>query len=122
MRRLGPEQLERMIAMRESGAPYSKIAAALGCSQGAVRWHCLRLAVEPPKGTRPWDRLKGPPVVRRGSHLVRRFTPEEDARLLALEAQGLNNNAIARRLGRRWNSVRGRLMTLARRDELLEAS
>ena len=47
------------------------------------------------------------------------------AELLTLEAQGINIAEIARRISRKPNSVKGRLMTLARRDaraELREAA
>jgi transposase-like protein len=122
MKRLTAEDKVRMVEMRERGCTVARIARHLGCSQGAVSWNLLKLAAEPPKGTRPWSGVRGPLVVTRGNHVVRRFTPEEDARLLALEAEGLGDTEIGRRLGRKSNSVRGRLMTLARRDELLEAS
>ncbi len=48
--------------------------------------------------------------------MVRRFTVEEDAQLLGLEKAQLKVSEMARLLGRPANSIRGRLMTLARRD------
>ena len=64
----------------------------------------------------------GPAVVHRGDHVVRRFMPDDDARLLALDAEGLGHSAIGRAMGRPANSIRGRLMTLARREARAEAA
>jgi transposase-like protein len=117
------EDYERMAGMREQGHTYVQIAARFGCSASVVSWQCLRLGAEPPKARyASWTEIKGPAVSARGDHLVRRFTEPEDALLLELEASGLSVNAIARRLGRRTSSIRGRLMTLARRDARSEAA
>jgi IS30 family transposase len=118
MSRLSERDVETIVAMRERGASYRAIGHAIGKSKGVVSWHCLRLAVDPPQPAplRPDYHLLVP-VVRRGNHQVRAFTPAEDARLLELEAQGLGYAAIGRALGRRPNSIKGRLMTLARREE-----
>ena len=59
----------------------------------------------------------GPVEMKRGNHVVRRFTPEEDALLLTLEAEGLSYTEIGRRLERPHTSISGRLMTLARHEE-----
>lgn len=99
---------------------YGQIAIAIGkgISANAVSWHCLRLGAELPRKTRlrPNYHLEQP-VMKRGKHIVRAFTPAEDAQLTVLSLQGLGDTAIGRALGRRPNSVRGRLMTLARREE-----
>ena len=116
--RLTRAEIERAIAMRETGRSVSAIAGTIGCSEKALSWHFLKEAVDPPKP--PALRLDYHlrcPAVRRGGHVVRAFTPEEDARLVAMDAQGLGMSAIGRALGRKSNSVRGRLMTLARREE-----
>ena len=55
-----------------------------------------------------------PMTVTRGDHIVRRFTSDEDSVLLQLEAEGLRICEMSRALGRPPNSIRGRLMTLAR--------
>ena len=60
-------------------------------------------------------------VVNRGGHIIRRFTVEEHEQLVALDLTGARICDIARKLGRRPNSIIGRLMTLARRDARLEA-
>ncbi len=110
----------RIAEMREAGLSYEQIALAIGkgTSAKAVSWHCLRLGAEPPKKTRlrPQYYLEQP-LMKRGNHLVKAFTPAEDARLTDLSMRGLGDSAIGRELGRRPNSVRGRLMTLARREE-----
>lgn len=115
-RRVTDEQLEMITTLREKGRGYDVIGAEVGLSRSAVSWHCLRLGVDPPKPTA----LRAPPEsaspINRGAHLVRPYTQAEDEQLLALEASGLNINQIAQAMGRRWNSTRGRLMTLARHD------
>lgn len=112
---------ERMAEMREAGASYNVIAREFKCSAKAISWHCLRLGADPPKPMplRP-DYYLQCPTLKRGNHIVRAFTPDEDARLVAMELEGKSITEIARVLGRKWNSCRGRLMTLARRDERAE--
>lgn len=118
VRRLTDADFDTIADMRERGCTYDQIGEKIGCSGKAVSWHCLRLGIESPKSSllRPNDYLNCP-VKKRGAHLVRAFTPDEDAKLIALEARGLSDSAIGRELGRQPNSVRGRLMTLARYDE-----
>lgn len=120
-RRLSEAEIARIVELREAGWGYARIAAEMGCSANTITWHCLRHAADPPRPGRCWAGVKGPAVMRRGNHVVRRYTPEEDERLLAMEQEGLGVCEIARRLGRKPNSVIGRLMTLARRAERAEA-
>lgn len=120
-RRLTEADFDRIVSMRERGLSYGLIAEEIGCSASAVSWHCLRLGADPPKPAPCWEGIRGPAVVQRNGHVVRRFTPDEDARLLELESQGLTPMEMARELGRRPNSVLGRLMTLARREERQDA-
>ncbi len=117
-RRLSEQQIERAIALREAGWTLKAIGDEIGCSGAAMSWHFLMRAVDPPK-PRPLrlDYHLRCPVMKRGRFLVRAFTPEDDARLLDMERRGEKVSAIARALGRKHNSVQGRLMTLARRDE-----
>lgn len=121
-RRLTPEDVDRIAAMRERGLTSGQIARELDCGIKTVEWHCLKLAVDPPnpKPLRLNHHLRNP-VVRRGHHVVRAFTPDEDARLVALRLEGRRLADIARALGRKENSIRGRLMTLARREERVGA-
>lgn len=51
-------------------------------------------------------------VTVRSGVTVRRFTPEEDALILSRKAEGARNSDIAKELGRKPNSILGRLMTL----------
>lgn len=122
-RKLFDRDYDRLAAMREEGKSYEQIARVFGCSAKAISWHCLRLGAEPPKPAplRLNYHLEHP-VMKRGNHIVRAFTPEEDARLLQLEAQGLGYIAMGKAIGRKQNSVRGRLMTLARREARAEQS
>jgi len=101
----------------EKGWSYARIARRLGCSKATVSWYCLIDGVEKPGVPPKLSRFSGPLTVRRGSHVVRRFSAAEDARLLELEASGLKLGEIGRRLGRRRNTILARLATLARHDE-----
>jgi IS30 family transposase len=111
-------QREQIAELRgERGWSFRKIADHLGISYGSAQWLCLREGIEkpgPPPLVRAWS---GPRESTRGNHVVRRFAPDEDVRLLSYEAAGLTVAEIGRRLGRRPNSVVGRLATLARRQE-----
>ncbi|HYD29221.1 helix-turn-helix domain-containing protein [Brevundimonas sp.] len=113
--RLTQEQIDRICELREEGLSYPKIAAIVGCSRGAVEWQCLKLGAEPPEPVKASP--VGPMVVERNGRPVRRFTPEEDERLLRLARSGMTYAAIGRAMGRRHHSVLSRLMVLARRDE-----
>ncbi|MEN5084311.1 sigma factor-like helix-turn-helix DNA-binding protein [Bosea sp. TWI1241] len=110
--------IERVVELREGlGWSHKRIAEALGCSEGSVSWCCLVNAIERPGAPPRPSTIKPGAVIQRGAHVVRIFSDEEDARLLALEAEGLRIGKIAKALGRRPNSVRARLATLARREE-----
>ena len=111
------EKLEKIIRMRERGASMAAIGRAVGMSLGAVNWHCLKEGIEPPNPKDLREHKIGPLVVKRGNHLVRRFTAEEDRQLLELEAKGLKKSEIAKAMGRKSNTITGRLRTLARREE-----
>lgn len=117
------ETFDRMAEMRERGLSYGQIGRLLNMSPGAVSWHCLRLGVESPKPLKGHFNPKpGPTVMKRGNHVVRRFTPAEDRMLLEMEMEGIKRSEICKALGRSNNSVLGRLMTLARRDARAEAA
>lgn len=121
---LSDAQIDEMAKLRERGWGLTRIAkhftdAGFPISEGAIGWQCLRVGADAPKrlrGTRP---CYYPPYMR-GGHLVRRFTDAEDAQLLALESEGISNSEIGRRLGRPSNSIRARLLTLARADQRAE--
>lgn len=116
---LTAEEIERATAMRERGDKVSAIARALKVSAGALRWRFLADGVEAPKLTRlrPEEYIHRRRY-RRGMFDVRAFTPQEDAQLQTLALAHPGKYAlIGRELGRRSNSIRGRLMTLARYEE-----
>lgn len=124
-KRLTPEQQAEAAERREAGEELNAIAKAMNCTFGSVQWACLKLGAELPTPHRL--KLKHHvqnPVVMRGGHIVRAFTPDEDRQILALEAQGLGDKAIGLQLNpqRKPNSVRCRLMALARRDERAAAA
>ncbi len=115
--RLGPDQVDEMVRLREHGWGVERLAARYGVSRGLIGWLCLREGADPPNPLPLRPPPTAPVEMRRGNHVVRLYTAAEDARLLALEAEGLTVTEIARRLGRSRHSVLARLMTLARHAE-----
>lgn len=109
-------QLDEAARLREAGKSYGEIERRTGIHQKTAYWHCLRLGADAPPEKRlaTYPSQKG--EIWRGGHLLRRFTPEEDRKMVDMELAGAGPAAIARAIGRRHNSVMGRLMTLARRD------
>lgn len=108
----------RMAEMREDGYTYREIAEEIGCSLNTVAMNCIKQGAERPDSNwKSHKEIKGPAVMRRGNHVVRRYLPEEDVELLRLEAEGLRIAEISRRTGRKVNSIIGRLRTLARKEE-----
>lgn len=84
-------------------------------SASVFQWNMLRIGANPPGAKILPERAPGRAVVKRGNHIVRHFSAEEDALLRELAIAGVGNSEIGRKLGgRRSNSVRGRLLTLAR--------
>ncbi|MBU2360407.1 MAG: hypothetical protein KKB02_16010 [Alphaproteobacteria bacterium] len=115
-RKYGDATIAEAVARRERGECRGQIAADLKMSLGAVDYHCLAQGVTP--GGRPIRFRNTSAVVTRGGHMVRLFTPAEDARAQAMRIEGMGIAAIARILGRKPVSVRSRLQALARRDEV----
>lgn len=114
-RKYSEETVAECCRMREAGATVEAIALALGMSIGAVNYHCLRNGADTP--LRRFGTPQGPRIVARGNHVVRRFTPDEDATILRMELEGATVSEIGRALGRSHNSIIGRQMTLARIEE-----
>jgi len=121
---LSDPQIDEMAELRERGWTLRQIArhfSAKGTpvSEGSIGWQCLRVGADlPPERRRPGAFPAC--LIQRGGKPVRPWTPAEDEQLLALEAQGTSLNAIGRAIGRKQNSVRGRLMTLARHQARAE--
>jgi hypothetical protein len=118
--------VDRIVELGEAGKSDEFIVGRLkhefgvNVSASAVHWHRIKHCAEPADRTRVPPVPTEPRIERRGDHIVRRFTQAEDAELLALEAQGLNDNQIGKRIGRRPNSVRGRLLILSRHADRRE--
>jgi len=121
---LSEAQIEEMCELREKGWPVERIAAhfteaGTRVSPGSIAWQCLKHGAD----TTPKRRgICTQPVepYRRGGHVVRPYTADDDVLLRVLDMQGFRVSVIARRLGRKENSIRGRLLTLARRDARAE--
>lgn len=112
--------IDEAIRLREKGMTGRIIAARLGMTVSAVYHHCLRLGADRPDAIPTPARARGPSVVRRGDHMVRRFSEDEDRRILEMERRGMRTCDIARAISRRPHSVQARLMILARREARLE--
>lgn len=108
---LTEEQIDQMASWREAGRSYEWIGRRLGLSAHAIRWNCLRIGADHPRG-HTFKPSKMPMLTVRVGGVVRRFTPEEDALILRRKAEGAGNAQIARELGRKSHSILGRLLTL----------
>lgn len=111
------QKLDEIADLIEAGHTVRDIANRFDASVGAVAWQILRLGVVGPRSKRGGAQPRS--YVRAG-RTVRSFTEEEDRLIIDLEAEGLSVVQIAKRLGRRHNSVIGRLATLARHDAIAE--
>ncbi|BBF70222.1 hypothetical protein SBA_ch1_24220 [Sphingomonas bisphenolicum] len=117
---LSDQQLDEMAALRERGWSIDRIAeyftaAGTPISASSINWQCMRVGADAPPRLRGKHTRPGAPYVRYG-FTVRPWTDEDDALLVELEVAGKKMREICRRLGRANSSVRGRLLTLARRD------
>ncbi len=117
---LTQQQKDFAAGKREASWSIERIARYLDVSPGAVAWHCLAMGADPPNA-KPIDKtIRGPLVYMRNGRPVRRFTAIEDQELLALSLAGKTDHQIAKVMRRRHNSIRGRLMTLARHEARAE--
>ena len=114
-----PEICEQTIKLRTEGKSQRFIADRLGVSEGSVAHFCLKEGVESPRneGKILPQTAPGPMIIKRGKHVVRHFTPEEDQRIESLSCEGMTVTQIAKALDRPRNSTLGRIMTLARQQE-----
>lgn len=110
------DQAETIERMRAEGKSYGQIGRHIGKSVGAVRWYCLEYGIGSPRPVAVSKCVPGS-VHRRGNGLVRRYTPQEDDRILAMRIRGATIGRIAQALGRSYSSVLGRLVTLAARPD-----
>lgn len=107
---ISEEVRQRIVALGDKGWSGSRIARRLGLknSLGAVNYHLLRAGIDPfPAGKTL------PPHFRKGNP----FTPEEDARMLALARGGMAPHIVAKTIGRPRTSVGMRIMLLEIRAE-----
>jgi hypothetical protein len=115
------EQVNKAAELREQGLSCGAIAEQVGMTERSVYWHCIKLGADSPLAAANAPRPRKPITVQRGNHIVRQFTPQDDKQLLALEAEGLTPAMIAQRMGRKRNSIVGRMMTIAFKQERAES-
>lgn len=121
-RALSEEQWTAAAMRYEAGDKPKNICADFGISMGSLNWNMLRLGADKPDAKPLPARAPGPPIVRRGAFEVRHFTADEDRRIQERSVEGWGNTRIGREIGRPANSVKGRLMTLARHEARREAA
>lgn len=116
MSRVDIAELARL--REERGLTLGQIAQRLGVSTGYISYVCMEHGIQR-KGHafKPGKVVPGTAVLRAG-RLVRSFTADEDSHLQRRRKEGASIPAIGAELGRNQSSIRGRLLTLARYDEL----
>ena len=124
---LSQEHIDMACEMRERGLSYQQIAnkiAVAGAQTTAsnIAYICLRRGADLPAERRRKSSYGAIPgsIRKRGNHVVRQFTAEEDELLRSLDRQGLRICDICRRMNRRANSIIARLATLARHEARAE--
>ena len=111
--------LDIIATMRETGAKFKTIEQATGIHRKTCEYHAVRLGALPPAGAR---RCPPPARYARAGAVVRAFTVLEDQQIIAWSVADISLSEIGRRLGRKHNSILGRLRTLARREAMAEAA
>lgn len=117
---LSDEQIELMCQLREKGWSIEWIAdhftrQGTKVSANAINWQCMVHGADAPPHLRGKHTQAAAPYSRNG-HTVRPYSAEDDRLLLELARSGARRAEIAAKLGRAHSSIRGRLLTLARRD------
>ena len=109
------DQLARMFAWRRNNKSYGFIARRMACSISGVRYQCL-LAGVTPIGVAP--RVSSFPMrtTRSDGVPIRRFTPQDDEILLAMDAGDKTNHEMATVLDRAPGTIRHRLLLLTLRQ------
>lgn len=120
-RKYTEQQVDEAMAMRERGLSFGQIARKTGMNAASVEWYCLFTGAELPGPPKPHVTTGGPMQYMRKGHLVRRYTPEEDEIILRMSLEGVPRVDIAAKVGRKPNSVKTRLATLARIEARQEA-
>lgn len=111
--------LETIATMREAGAVFREIENATGIPRKTCEYHAVRLGAFCPGKVRV---CPPPAVYSRSGREVRAFTEVEDQQITAWSIEEVTLKEMGRRLGRKHNSVLGRLRTLARREALAEVA
>lgn len=107
-RKLTEAQIAEIVRLREErGRSVNYIARQFSVSTSAVNYQLLRNGVD------PWD----PEKYNAAGRHPGAFSPEEDARMLALGAAGMPAHRIALEMNRPKTSVLIRLLTLEVRAE-----
>ena len=117
VRKFDQATVDRAIELREKGLSYTTIERLTGMSRGSIYWKCLRAGAEAPNNKKQPGAIRAMTVTTKHGHIIRRFTEEEDRKILEMEAQGIGPFQIGKALGRAHNSITGRLMALARHEE-----
>jgi hypothetical protein len=99
--------IELIADMRGRGKSRGQIANRLGITIRRVQYYCYEHGISSPSDFARPDRI---------------YPPELDAAILRLKAEGKTMCAIGRIVGKHRGSIRTRLRTLARRDELALAA
>jgi len=116
---IGTETLDTITTMRESGKSFHAIAEATGVHRKTCEYHAVKLGAASPFTILQTHRRS---KYFRHGQAVRGFTELEDQQITAWALEGVSLSEMGRRLGRRHNSIMGRLRTLARREALAEVS
>ncbi len=119
-RLLNSDQLAEMCELRERGKGIHAIAEhfnkqGIPVTASTIDYQCMRLGADAPPRLRGKTPSRLPSYVRK-SGPVRPYSVDDDRLLLELSKAGTRHVDICKALGRSTSSVRGRLLTLARRE------
>jgi hypothetical protein len=110
----------------EAGWSIERLARRYNVSTSAMDWHLLRIGAEHPARVAQVlpQQARGPLVYVRAGREIRHFTPDEDTVIQKMAAEGRSNAEIGLtcKPPRAANSIRGRLLTLARHEARREAA
>lgn len=110
------DTIDHAIDMKERGLNTHLIARKTGLPRRVVTYHAVKAGVfmptpRPPAKNHMRTRADGT------AHEVKRFTPEEDSKILKLRKEGKSLREIGRATDRAHHTIYQRLNTLAAREE-----
>lgn len=111
--RLTPEQLRRIVELRDRHWSMDAIAVELGCSFATIAYHLLKLGHELSRPAPLPKARRSISSVRNGRE-VRPFTADEDRHLLEMARRQASYSDMARALDRRPHTCADRLRRLYR--------